>query len=808
MPEIITSMSFHLQLVSAVLAILSLGFLIWFLFPALKRIYDFGRIKASLDSASGRDAKDPQALDVYFPKDGEIGHLWREYKKTLYSTTEDDGSGIAKTRWLATTPAEAVWNPQQAVDHHVRAEFFKHLPGLFTGIGIIGTFVGLIEGLKAFKVSSDADVVRGSLETLMHSVGEAFLVSATAIGLAMLVTFFEKWALSALYRGVDRIADSLDRRFPASVAEQFLEDTAAHTEEAATQLKHLKSELLRDLTPILRELSDKQAQTLERLTASLESRLEQVTQTQIGAAQENSKALGTTISDAIRGSLSEPLADIKSAVQQASGDQSAAAVKMLQDVMASFSQRLNDLFGGQISGINELNQRTANTMQEAVNKLNELVVSLQDAGRKSSESMAEQMAKALADMESRQAAMTQATQNMLEELRKAILASSQTTSDGLKSSAEEMTRRMAEAVEKMEQRQESINKTTREFVEQIKALVEGSQEKTGAKLQATLDALGEQLGKMLAEFQAVQQAGLDKAQERDAKVAETTEKAANEIQRSTEKFVDHTGKVLTESTENSRRILQSTMDSMRNQIGAMLKEFRDAQKEALEDGRKREAERSGKTQAAVDALTTAIDSLIQQISAASAKSSEAVELLSRTTSTAIGQLNDGAEQVNTATRNFSSATDKVSGVMNQTATVATRLSELSSSMGMAASSLQQGIQDYKAQRDAIGSLVTELKALVANAKTDVSLTSDVLRRIEAATKELSKAQLQTEQFMAGVAQVLATAHEKFRDEMLKTVRANNTEFHEKLSSAVGLLASSIQELEGFLSTATPKGRRS
>jgi hypothetical protein len=39
---------------------------------------------------------------------------------------------------------------------------------------------------------------------------------------------------------------------------------------------------------------------------------------------------------------------------------------MLQDVMASFSQRLNDLFGGQISGLSDLNQQTAKSIQEAV----------------------------------------------------------------------------------------------------------------------------------------------------------------------------------------------------------------------------------------------------------------------------------------------------------------------------------------------------------------------------------------------------------------------------------------------------------
>jgi hypothetical protein len=127
---------------------------------------------------------------------------------------------------------------------------------------------------------------------------------------------------------------------------------------------------------------------------------------------------------------------------------------------------------------------------------------------------------------------------------------------------------------------------------------------------------------------------------------------------------------------------------------------------------------------------------------------------------------------------------------------------------VAASSLQQGVQDYKAHRESVGKLVSELNGLVANAKTDVSITSDVLRRIEASARELSKAQVQTEQFMTGVATVLGSAHEAFREAMLRTVQENNHAFQQKLSSAVALLGTSIKELDDVLSTATPKGRKS
>lgn len=802
----LSSVPFHLLVTGSALAVLLLIFLAGFGIPAWRQSGLLKNVLRALEGKELQDARDPQNLDKAFPKDGEVGHLWREYKKTLYALPGDSTDGIAKVRWASTAPAEVIWNSQLAVDQRVRAEFFKHLPGIFTGLGIIGTFFGLIEGLRKFEVSSNADVVRKSLESLMHSVGEAFLISAAAITLAIVVTFIEKLVLTGLYGKVDAIASSLDRRFQAAVAEKFLELTAGHTEETATQLKHLKGELLKDLRPILQELSDKHTQTLERLATSLQDRFNEGTHAQVEAARENSQALGSTISAAITGSLVGPLDDIKQAVQQASGDQSATAVKMLQDVMTSFSQKLNDLFGGQISGINELNQRTAQTMQDAVSKLNELVASLQDAGKRSSDSMTEQMAKAIAEMEARQANITQTTQALVDQLRQAIEQSQKTTSDGVRSTTDEMAKRMAEAVEKMEQRQESINERTREFVDQIKALVASSQSETSTKVQSTLQTLGDQLGGMLKEFQSAQQSVLAAGQAREEQAARSKDEAVNAISARTGTFVGEVGKVLSDSNEQSRQILQSTTDSMRDQVASLLKDFHEAQREALDAGRQREQDTNERTQSTVSGLTGSVEALVQQIALASTRMQESVAALQSTTSSAISRLSDGADQVNSASRNFTAASDKVTGAMNQASTVTTKLTDLTTSLTVASSSLQQGLQDYKSHRDTVSKLVGDLNGLVANAKTDVSITSDVLSRIEAAARELSKAQVQTEQFMAGVATVLGKAHESFRDAMLKTVRENNHEFQTKLSSAVALLGTSIKELDDVLSTATPKGR--
>jgi hypothetical protein len=837
--EILSRAPIHLVITGSVVALLAVSFIVVFVPRALRRLVQLHMTLRALEGKDLKDLRDPLTLDKAFPRKGEIAHLWLEYKKTLYAVPEETSDGIANVRWTSTAPAEVIWNSQLAVDQCVDAEFFKHLPGLFTGLGIIGTFFGLIEGLRHFAVSSDANVVRGSLESLMHSVGEAFFISAVAITLAIAVTLIEKMLLAILYGRVDAIAASLDRRFQAAVAEKFLEMTVVHTEETATQLKHLKGELLKDLRPMLQELSDRHTDTLERLASSLNERfreaslsqieaardngqalgatLERVasslsdrfrdaTRSHIDAARENTQLLGSTISEVITGSLAGPLDDIKNVVQQVSGDQSAAAIRMLQDVMTSFSQRLNDLFGGQISGINQLNQQTAQAMQDAVSKLNELVVSLQDAGKRSSDSMAEQMAKAITEMGARQDAITQNTQALVEQIQQAIAQSQKTTADGLRSSTDEMAKRMADAIEKMAQQQDSINERTREFVGQIKALIDSSQSETSAKLQSTLKVLGEQLGGMLTQFQSAQQAVLAAGQAREEQAAKSKNDAVAAIGTQTENFVGQVGKLLADSNYQSRNILQTTTDSMHSQVKTLLDAFQNATTETLEAGRKREEETNERTQSSVSQLMGSVDGLIGQIALASSSMAESVTALRVTTTSAISRLSDGAEQVNAASRNFSSASENVTGAMNQASAVTMKLTDLTTSLTVAASSLQQGVLDYKAHREAVSILVSDLNELVANAKTDVSITSDVLRRIEAAAKELGKAQVQTEQFMVGVATVLGKAHESFREAMLATVRENNHEFQQTLSSAVRLLATSIKELDDVLSSVNPQVR--
>lgn len=658
----------------AVLAFLIVVFLTVFLGPGILHWLRLRSIQKDIQRfESGNSASEFKRA---FARDRRLAHLWKEYQDSLHVQHEERDGLLTVIATRATAPAELYFNNQFVVDSRLRTEFFKHLPGLFTGIGIIGTFSGLIEGLRQFQVSENAATVRDSLQSLMHLVGEAFLVSAAAIGAAMVVTFIEKLLLASLYRRTEEIAHDIDARFDSGAGEEYLSRLVRASEDSASQSKILKDALVKELGELLRELTSAQISASKDAQLQLVDRLTQTSKEQVEASREDNKALGSTIAESIQQSLQGPLQDIASTVKAASGDQSATAARMLQDVMASFSQRLNDLFGGQISGLSDLNQQTAKSIQDAVGTLQTLVANIEESSRRSTDTMAE---------------------------------------------------RMAQAIEKMEARQEAMNAQSAAFIEQIRQLVASSQSETNTKLQATLETIG-------------------------------------------------------------------------TQVSGMLATLNDSQAAVFESNRAREQVMADRTTSAVNSMSESVEAAIKEIGVASTQMAQNVAVLTQTTSASVDKMNAGAEQLGAASRNFAAAGERVTGVLGQAASVTAKLAETSGALTAGASTLQDLLRDYRVQRDAVGQLVAELRETVELARKEASLTTDILARIESSATRLGTAQKQADEYLEGVSRVLGEAHTTFATEVRRTLEKANTEFHNKLGAAVGLLSSGVQELEVTLAS--------
>ncbi len=175
-----------------------------------------------------------------------------------------------------------------------------------------------------------------------------------------------------------------------------------------------------------------------------------------------------------------------------------------------------------------------------------------------------------------------------------------------------------------------------------------------------------------------------------------------------------------------------------------------------------------------------------------------VAALAGATDRAISGLSSGAETLYVAACDFAKAGNGVTETMKQSAAATEALKSSSNQLVVATDGARGIIADYARTRDVFATMVVELRQTIENAKRDAAMTSELIARIQAATKELGTAQKQSEDYLKGVSAALIGAHESFRDNIDKTLGEGNRRFQKELSDSVGLLSSAIKNLGDVL----------
>lgn len=300
-------------------------------------------------------------LDEIF-RETRLARAWREFEESLHeqSSRLESDRGVAAIR--ATQPAEAFFNLETVVNPWIGSEYFKHLPGILTGFGIIGTFFGLIQGLIHFdpSLTDSADLKRGLGELFGH-VRDAFMFSGTAIAAAIVVTIAEKWLYSSCAKWVFELSTALDGMFKTGVGEEYLSSLVKTSQDSATQVRQLKEAMIEDLRSLLTQLTDRQIQATQQMAADL--------------------------GRSIRQSLQEPLADIARTVAAASGRETEAVRNVLEQLMTSFLTQMRETMGRQLSDLSALIQQTAHAVQEVEIAMHSLLQDVQKSGKDSATSM-------------------------------------------------------------------------------------------------------------------------------------------------------------------------------------------------------------------------------------------------------------------------------------------------------------------------------------------------------------------------------------------------------------------------------------
>lgn len=474
--------------------------------------------------------------------DSPFVHSWQQYEETLHDQTAliEGEARIIQTR--STAPASCFFSAQNLIDTPIRVEYFKHLPGILTGLGIIGTFGGLLVGLYYFDPSGEPEKVQDSLKLLLSGVRDAFFASAFAIGWAMFITNSEKKNLRECYSLLESLTDALDQLFHSGVGEEYLAALVKSSQHSTTQSRELKDSLVADLKDMLQTLLESQNHGTARLADTLGN-----------VYRDSGQAMATQISASIENSFREPLNQIAQSVQTASADQSQQIQKLLQEVLGTFTQKLEGSFGKQFTDMQTLTEQSIQSMQQMQAAFSGLIENLKSTSAASSQAMQAQLSGMLVEMH--------ASQNAMHHVMDEMASHFQNTLSSIGHQGEATSAHFASQLERLfaesEARQMQMAEQMQAFTQNVQQSMGQSQQETMARLSDSVGQLGSQLNSILGSLEHSQQT-----------MTASTQTSQRELHTHTRAVVDELGeqvKGLLEIMRDERKATQRAIELLGSQ---------------------------------------------------------------------------------------------------------------------------------------------------------------------------------------------------------------------------------------------------
>lgn len=778
-----------------------------------------------------------EALRAVFDKT-PLEHSWSEFAETLHDQHETIDRELHLARIRATASSSYFFSHQKIIETPLRTEYFKHLPGILTGIGIIGTFAGLMLGLSHFD-ASDPATVQESVATLLKDVRYAFAGSLCAIVAAMIITHSEKEQLRRCLAALEKLTDAIDRIFDAGVSEEYLALLVQHTQESSVQTRMLKDSLVTDLREMLTNLVESQVRENIKLADVLSA-----------SYKESGQNMAQDISAAIETSLRGPLDQIAHSVSLAAGDQSGKVQTLLQDVLVAFMAKLESTFGNQFTGMQDMLKQSITSMQQMHDMFASLVQDMRLAGESSGQAAQEQLSRTLADLHASQSAMQSAMNDMIAGLQGAV--------ESIGSQGAQAGGRMGEQIERIfaesEARQQSMASQMQAFVDSLRDSVGKGQEDTMQAISESVNQLGSQLQTVMADFESKRNA-MDDASEKTLVAQQEKMSLAlgrmndsqslmqasmNEMMTGLQHAVTsigdqgaQAGALMGKEMERQHiasaerqealsaqfdsflhgvqeNVAQGQNDAMRSisaTVGELGERLRDVigtfekNRQTMDAGSHAAQQQvQVATRAIVDELSAQVKALLLSLNQGHEATRETIRQLGDQTERTMAGMQLGADKINAAAGQFSEAGQGIAIITNSTVTLAGQLQGSAGALSTASGELSKVVADYGVQRDGMHQSIAIIESMVANAQSESGLRGQVLQDLKLMSERMHDMNAEARGYLEQVTEVLGRSFDGFGNGLEKSLARALGSFDAELDKAIKALGGGVQDLSENLDT--------
>lgn len=209
-------------------------------------------------------------LENAFGKDNFFKEQWREFDETLRKLVIDD-----ETSYYNTAEVSHFLNSDTLYYCKFASGFYFVLPTVLTGLGILGTFVGLVFGLQFFEgvdFASTESVAQAS-EGLLSGIGASFITSVWGLFFSIILNLIYSRQKSVTEQRISKFTDKIEALFPRHISAEGegLFEIKKELEKHTTALESFSTKLANAVTTALEDGINKSlAPTIEKMSGVME----------------------------------------------------------------------------------------------------------------------------------------------------------------------------------------------------------------------------------------------------------------------------------------------------------------------------------------------------------------------------------------------------------------------------------------------------------------------------------------------------------------------------------------------------------
>ena len=459
-------------------------------------------------------------LQENFDRSAVIAEVWQEFEDSLITRQRDQNQAVV----YKTDEAALFFSEERLLEQHLNLRYWNSVPALLVGLGILGTFVGLVWGLTPFAGIdfTQTEDIRNAILALLSGVSTAFITSVWGMFTSLLFNGLEKWRIGRASRAIVNLQRALDQLFTLTTQEEI---SFRQEDELAQQTAALRS----FSTDLANEITIAMAQGRQEIIQELHNAPE-------------------AFSSAMSEQLEPSLANLNNAIEELRQQREESSTDAIQRLVEEFRESLSGSTTAQLEGLAETVRSASAGLAALPEQLKDMITSVQEQIDQSRQLLS---------------ATSKEQTGQLQGLMDGMFNAFQRTVDLQQSNLSEATNQSIQALQStIAQLQASLTSVASQNATESEAMIIRMRE----LLESSANQTGEQLNRRMVDIEAVSNQSIQTLKAAITELQQALTSSLDTQQQAIGNITSQTSAAFTESTDRMRQLVDQSVERLERVI--------------------------------------------------------------------------------------------------------------------------------------------------------------------------------------------------------------------------------------------------